>query len=464
MGASEGSEISGSGRRLPYALRAFRHRNFCLFFFGQFISRVGFWMQGMAQGWLVYRLSQSSFMLGLVAFAAQIPAVILGLYAGVVADRFNRYRICQLTQALFMLQALTLGFRTLSGRITVWEVFSLALVAGILQTFEMPARQSFLQDIVGREDLTSAIALNSALVNAARILGPTLAGLIVARAGEGACFTINGACYLAIIGGFLAMRDLPQPVTHSATTSTSAFIQEGVSYARRTPSIRLLLVFIGLLSLLSTPYTVLMPVFAKDILHGGADSMGALMGAAGVGAVISTIFLARNRDSNTLGRTIAFSLVRFGVGLVLFSLSRNFWLSMALLPLVGSGFMLSMSATNTLLQTFTPDHLRGRVMSLFLMMFMGAPPIASLLAGSLALRIGAPLTVGVTGVACLVGAVWFSLRMHVLVQEGKEEVAIAKPETLSEEAIGGKRQYLPTTLSPDGGSDSSQNVRLGGSR
>lgn len=378
-------------------------------------------------------------MLGLVAFAGQVPAVVLGLYAGVVADRYDRYRICQCTQVLFMLQALVLGFRTLSGQVTAWEVFGLALVAGILQTFEMPARQSFLQDIVGRDDLTSAIALNSALVNAARILGPTLAGLIVAQAGEGACFTINGLCYLAIIGGFLAMRQLPPPVVHPATASTAAFIREGVSYARHTPSIRLLLVFIGLLSLLSTPYTVLMPIFAKDILHGGPDSMGLLMGAAGVGAVISTIFLARNRDPNTLGRTIALSLVRFGVGLILFSLSRNFWLSLALLPLVGSGFMLPMSAANTLLQTLTPDQLRGRVMSLFLMMFMGTPPIASLLSGSLASHIGAPLTVALTGVACLVSAVWFSFRMHVLVQADEEDITKTEPGILREEVSESRR-------------------------
>jgi MFS family permease len=378
-------------------------------------------------------------MLGLVAFAGQVPAVVIGLYAGVVADRFNRYRICMTTQILFMIQALVLGFRTIYGDISAWEVFGLALVAGILQTFEMPARQSFLQEIVGKEDLTSAIALNSALVNAARILGPMFAGLIVAHSGEGECFTINGICYLAIIGGFLAMRLPPQPEKRVATGSTSAFIREGVQYATHTPAIRLLLLFIGLLSLLSTPYTVLMPVFAKDILHGGPDSMGMLMGAAGVGAVISTIFLARNRDPNTLGRTITFSLVRFGVGLMLFSFSRNFWLSLALLPLVGSGFMLPMSAANTLLQTLTPDQLRGRIMSLFLMMFMGAPPIASLLAGSLALHIGAPLTVALTGVACLGSAVWFSLRMHVLVQADEEETPKLEPGALREESSGGRR-------------------------
>jgi MFS family permease len=422
------------GRELPYALRALRHRNFCLFFIGQFISRTGFWMQGMAQGWLVYRLSQSSFMLGLVAFAGQFPALILGLFSGVVADRFDRYRIVMLTQVLQMLQALTLGVLTLGGWITVWEVFFLALFYGAVQAFEMPARQTFLQEIVGKEDLNSAIALNSALVNGARILGPALAGALVAKAGEGMCFSINGVCYLAIIGGFLAMRLPPRVATVPATTtaSTWAFIHEGVFYAIHTPAIRLLLMLIGLISLLSTPYSVLMPVFAKDILHGGPGGMGLLMGAAGAGAVIGSIFLARHEGTDKLGRTMAFALVRFGVGLVLFSLSRNLWLSLLLLSLVGSGFMVPMSAANTLLQILTPDHLRGRVMSLFLMMFMGTAPLGSLLTGSLARHLGAPLTVGLTGVCCLGTAVWFAWRMHIL-SETEEEEELA---TGAEQAVG----------------------------
>lgn len=425
------SVTSASGRQLPYALRALQHRNFWLFFIGQFISRTGYWMQGMAQGWLVYRLSQSSFMLGLVAFAGQFPAVLLGLFAGVVADRFNRYRVCLSTQVLFMFQALILGALTLAGWINVWEVFALAFMAGVLQTFEMPARQTFLQEIVGKNDLTSAIALNSALVNGARIIGPALAGAVVAHFGEGMCFTINGICYLAIISSFLTMRLPPQVAVPTSHTSTSVFIREGITYAWHTPAIRLMLLLISLLSLLSTPYTVLMPVFAKDILHGGAGGMGMLMGAAGAGAVVGSIFLARNRDTNTLGRTITFALVRFGIGLLLFSLSRNFWLSFLLLPLVGSGFMVSMSAVNTLLQTLTPHHLQGRVMSLFLMMFMGTPPLGSLLAGSLAPHIGASLTVGSTGVACLGAAVWFAMRMHVLVElQEEEEIAGARQEAM----------------------------------
>jgi MFS family permease len=391
-------------------------------------------MQGMAQGWLVYRLSQSSFMLGLVAFAGQFPAVILGLFAGVVADRFNRYRVVMCTQVLFMFQALLLGVLTMSGWITVWEVFLLALVAGVLQTFEMPARQTFLQEIVGKEDLTSAIALNSALVNGARILGPALAGALVAKFGEGACFSINGVCYLAIIGGFLAMRLPPEATTVSTTaTSTWAFIHEGVFYAIHMPTIRLLLVLMALLSLLSTPYTVLMPVFAKDILHGGPSGLGLLMGAAGAGAVVGSIFLARQQGTDKLGRTMTFALVRFGVGLILFSFSRNFWFSLLLLPLVGSGFMVPMSAANTLLQTITPDHLRGRVMSLFLMMFMGTPPLGSLMAGSLAPHIGAPLTVGITGVCCLGMAAWFALHIHLLRESDQKEEPVQAEQ---QQAVG----------------------------
>lgn len=368
----------------------------------------------MAQGWLVYQLTQSSFMLGMVAFAGQFPTLLLGLLAGVVADRFNRYHVILLMLVLAMLQALMLSILTLGGWITAWQVFFLALFAGTVQTFEMPARQSFLMEIVGRDDLPSAIALNSALVNGARIVGPALAGLIVAQAGEGACFSVNALSYLAIIGGFLAMRLPPRTRIDSPNTSVRAFIREGIVYAIRTPSVRLLLIVIGLVSLFSAPYTVLIPVFAEDILHSGPSGMGMLMGAAGLGAVVGVSFLARHRGTDTLGRAIAFALVRLGIGLMLFSLSRNLWLSVLILPLVGSGFMVPMAAVNTLLQTISPDHLRGRVMSLFFIMFMGASPVGSLLSGTLAPYIGAPLTVGFTGASCLGAAVWLSLNLHLL--------------------------------------------------
>ena len=376
-------------------------------------------MQWVAQGWLVYQLTQSAFMLGLVSFAGQFPSLLFGLLAGVVADRFNRYHVILLMLVLAMFQASVLSVLTLGGWITAWQVFFLALFAGTVQSFEMPARQSFLMEIVGRDDLPSAIALNSALVNGARILGPALAGIIVAQAGEGACFSVNALSFLAIIGGFLAMRLPPRTRAASSKTSVSAFIYEGIAYAIRTPSIRLPLILIGLVGLLSTPYTVLMPVFAKDILNSGPSGMGLLMGAAGMGAVVGVSFLARHRGTDMLGRAIAFALVRFGLGLILFACSRHLWLSLLVLPLVGSGFMVPMAAVNTLLQTIAPDHLRGRVMSLYFIMIMGAAPVGSLLSGTLAPYIGAPLTVGLTGVGCLGAAVWVGLNLHLL--QNKEE-------------------------------------------
>ena len=368
----------------------------------------------MAQAWLVYRLTGSELMLGLVAFAGQLPTVLLGLFAGVVADRFSRYTVILVMLVLATIQAVALGVLTLGGWITAWHVFALALIAGTIQTFEMPARQSFLMEIVGKDDLTSAIALNSALVNGARILGPALAGLTVAAAGEGACFSINALSYLAIIGAFLSMRLPAKQAEATPQTSVFAFIQEGVSYALRTPAIRLLLTLIGFLSLLAAPYTVLMPVFAKDVLHGDANSMGILMGSAGMGALIGAGLLARHRSTDALGRVITFAFVRFGIGLVLFAWSRNFWLSLLVLPLVGSGFMVPTAAINTLLQTIAPDQLRGRVMSLFFIMFMGGQPIGSLLAGYLAPIIGAPLTVGISGAGCLGVALWVSMQLNVL--------------------------------------------------
>jgi MFS family permease len=425
--AEEDSTVNASSTwQFPYALRALRHRNFCLFFIGQFVSRTGYWMQNMAQSWLVYRLSQSSLMLGLVGFAGQFPTLLLGLLAGVVADRYNRYQVILVTLVLAMLQATVLGVLTLEQWITAWQVFFLAIFAGAVQTFEMPARQSFLMEIVGREDMTSAVALNSALVNGARIIGPALAGAVVAQVGEGACFLINAISYFAIIGGFLAMRLPARSATVAANISIAAFMREGVVYSIRTPVVRLLLVLIGLTSFLSTPYTVLMPIFAGDILHGGPSGMGMLMGAAGFGAVVGVMFLARHHTTEKIAGTIVFALIRFGLGLILFAFSRNFWLSMLVLPLVGSGFMLPMSAANTLLQILTPDHLRGRVMSMFFIVFMGTPPLGSLLAGFLAPHIGAPLTVASTGVLCLAGAAWFALKVH-LVREAAEEEKHGEP-------------------------------------
>ena len=375
----------------------------------------------MAQAWLVYRLTESPVMLGLVAFAGQFPTLILGLFSGVVADRFNRYSVILLMLVLATIQATVLGVLTLGEWITAWQVFALALVAGMIQTFEMPARQTFLMEIVGKDDLTSAIALNSALVNGARILGPALAGITVAAAGEGACFSINALSYLVIIGAFLSMRIPARAADATPKASVFSFIREGVHYAFRTPAIRLLLMLIGFVSLLATPYTVLMPIFARDILHGNANSMGLLMGSAGLGALVGAGFLSRHRNTDTLGRVIAFALARFGIGLLLFAWSRHLWLSLLILPLVGSGFMVPTAAINTLLQTIAPDHIRGRVMSLFFIMFMGCQTLGSLLAGFLAPVAGAPITVGLAGVCCLGVAVFAKLQLPMLDRREVEE-------------------------------------------
>ena len=368
----------------------------------------------MAQAWLVYRLTESPIMLGLVTFAGQFPTVLLGLFSGVVADRFNRYSVILLMLVLATIHATVLGILTLGEWITAWQVFVLALIAGTIQTFEMPARQTFLMEIVGKDDLTSAIALNSALVNGARILGPALAGITVAAVGEGACFSINALSYLVIIGAFLSMRLPAREADTTPKASVFRFIQEGIHYAFRTPAIRLLLIVIGFVSLLATPYTVLTPIFAKDILHGHAICMGILMGSACLGALVGAGFLSRHRNTDTLGRVIVFALVRFAIGLLLFDWSNNLWLSLLILPLVGSGFMVPTAAINTLLQTISPDHIRGRVMSLFFIMFMGCQTLGSLLAGFLAPVVGAPITVGLTGVCCLGVAVFAKLQLPML--------------------------------------------------
>ncbi len=395
---------------MPPALQALRHRNFRLFFVGQFVSRIGFWMQQVALSWLVYRLSHSPFLLGLVGFAGQFPTLVLGLFAGVVADRFNRHRVIIFMQVLAMVQAFILAFLTLSGWITVGEIFLLALFYGSVQAFEMPARQSFMMEMVGQEDLVSAIALNSSLVNGARVIGPAVAGILVVSMGEGPCFLINSFSYLAIIFGFLAMRVTSRPAP-PPLASTATYIREGIGYAFRTPPVRALILLIGLVSFLGTFYTILMPVVAEEVLHSGARGYGLLMGASGTGAVIGTLFLARHKGTQKLGGAIAFALGRFGVGLILFALSRNLWLSLLILPMVGSGFMVPMAAVNTLLQTLAPDQMRGRVMSLYFMMLMGTAPLGSLLAGVLAPHLGVQVTVGLSGLVCLGGLLWFIPRL-----------------------------------------------------
>ena len=404
---------------LRTTLRALRHRNFRLFFGGQMISLTGTWMQNIAQDWLVYRLTGSSLKMGVVAFMNLIPVLILAPVAGIVADRFNRQRTVILTQTLSMLLGLVLAILTLTGLIGFWEILVLTTLLGTVIAFDIPARQAFLMDMVGREDLFNAIALNSSMFNAARIIGPAIAGGLVAWIGEGWCFFANGISYLAVIAGLMMMHLDPQ-AQHLPTGSALDHIIEGFRFARRTAPVRSLLLLVGMVSLVAMPYTVLMPIFADRILHGGAGGMGLLVGATGLGALLGSLALASRRNVQGLGTWVWMAGVTFGCSLVLFSISRHFWLSVALLVPAGCGMMVQMGAANTLLQVMSPDRLRGRVMALYSMMFIGMAPIGALTGGAIAARIGAPWAVAIGGSACLAGAALFARRLPAIRGEARE--------------------------------------------
>ena len=389
--------------KLPAAMRALRHRNFQLFFSGQLVSLIGTWMQSLAQAWLVYRLTGSSVQLGMVSFCGQIPVFLFAAVGGTVADRFNRHRIIIGTQVSSMMLASILTVLTLSGHVQVWHVFILATLLGIVNAFDIPARQAFIVEMVGKEDLMNAIAINSSMFNGARILGPAVAGTLVAAIGEGWCFFANAASYIAVIAGLLLMTLTPRrPDPKSG--ATIAHYAEGFRYVATTKPIRALLLLVGLVSLTGMPYAVLMPIFADRILHGGSRALGILMSAAGTGALLGALRLAARREVRGLGRWIPLAAAGFGVSLILFSLSRMFWLSAALLVPVGFAMMTQMATTNTLIQTLVADRLRGRVMAVYSMMFMGMAPFGALLAGVAAEHLGAPWTVAMGGVVCLTGA------------------------------------------------------------
>ena len=409
-----------SSVRWATTLRALRHRNFQLFFSGQLISLVGTWMQNVAQAWLVYRLTGSAWLLGVVGFSNQIPVLLFAPIGGTTADRSDRRRLVIATQVASMTLAAILAWLTLSHRVHVGHILVLAALLGVVNAFDIPGRQSFLIDMVGREDLMNAIALNSSMFNGARMVGPAVAGILIARIGEGWCFAANAISYVAVIAGLLLMK--VQCPLRSNTSSPLADIVEGFRWANSVKVIRALLLLIGLISLVGMPYTVLMPVFADKILHGGARGLGILMGATGVGALFGALTLASREGVKGLGRLAAWSCAGFGIGLLLFSFSRWFWLSTVLLLPIGYSVMLQMASTNTLIQTMVPDQLRGRVMALYSMMFMGMAPFGALLGGALAQRMGAPATVAVGGVACLLGASWFGRELPALRIEARRMI------------------------------------------
>jgi MFS family permease len=397
---------AGKGRAAG-AFRALRHRNFRLFFGGQIISLVGTWMQTVAQAWLVYRMTGSSVLLGVLGFVGQIPIFLLSPLAGLAADRWPRRRVVIATQSASMLLAFILAALTMTGRIRVWEIIVLATMLGIVNAFDVPARQSFLIEMVGREDLLNAIALNSSMFNGARVAGPAIAAGVVAMVGEGWCFLLNGVSYLAVIAGLLLMRIEKAYAVHDGTAPLEK-LREGLRFVRHTKPIRALLVLVAIVSFMALSYTVLMPIFADRILHGGVNAYGTLMGAVGVGAMFGALALAMRQELRGLGNIVAYSATGLGISLVLFSASHWYWLSFAILVISGFTMMMQFTATNTLIQAMVPDQLRGRVMSIYSMMFLGMSPLGSLLAGALADHIGAPVTVAIGGLASCLGGLAFA--------------------------------------------------------
>ena len=405
--------------RIPQMLRALRHRNFQLFFSGQLISLIGTWMDNIAEAWLVYRLTGSSLLLGTVAFAGQIPVFLLAPIGGMVADRWNRQRVVIATQASSMVLAGILAVLTLTRRVTVWEVVVLAALMGAVNAFDIPARQAFLVDMVGREDLMNGIALNSSMFNGARVIGPSIAGILVASIGEGWCFAANSVSYIAVIIGLLLMHVNRAPV-ETMRVSPFEHIVEGFRFVWNTGPIRALLLLLGLVSLVAMPYSVLMPIFAAKILHGNARTLGVLMGATGVGALGGALTLASRTGVKGLGRWVAVACASFGTFLILFSLSRWYLLSVALLVPVGFAMMVQMASSNTLIQAMVPDRLRGRAMAVYSMMFMGMAPMGALLSGWSADHLGAQWTLAIGGVGAIVGAALFARNLPKIRVEARE--------------------------------------------
>lgn len=407
----------------PARFGALRHRDFRLFIAGQLVSLVGTWLQGVAQSWLVYRLTGSAALLGVVGFCGAAPVLLFAPLGGAAGDRWSRRRLVILTQSAAAVLALALGILTLAKVVTPFQIMVVAVLGGIVTAFDVPIRQSFVVEMVGHDDLHSAIALNSSAVNGARILGPAVGGVLVASFGEGWCFVLNAASYLAVIAALAAMRLPGRPRAAQPEPPLKA-MREGFRYvARRSPAVRVLLLQLGIVSLLGMSYAVLMPIFADRILHGGPRGLGLLMGATGVGALAAALYLASRRSVRGLSRWVGSAGLVMGAGLLAFSRSESFWLSAGLLTVIGAGFMTLMAGTNTLVQHLVPDALRSRVMAVYTMTFVGLPTFGALLVGFAAERFGAPATVTVSGVAVMATGAGFALYLPRFRAAARAEIA-----------------------------------------
>jgi MFS family permease len=413
------SRESGVFPGMSHAWRALRHRNFRLFFGGQSISLIGTWMTRVAIYWLVYRLTGSAILLGTVGFAGQIPTFLLSPFAGVWVDRWNRRRVLLATQTLAMTQSLALATLTLTHRVNIHEILWLSVFQGAINAFDMPARQAFLVQMVeDKKDLGNAIAINSSMVNVARLLGPAMAGMLIAATNEGWCFLIDGVSYLAVLASLLMMQ-LHVTAMRRAGTSMLEQLREGWTYVSRSAPLRTILLLFALVSLMGMPFTVLMPVFVSKVLHGGPHTLGFLMGASGVGALAAALSMAARRSVRGLTKMIPIAAAGFGAGLILFGLSRSLWISLAMMLVTGFGMMQGMAASNTIIQTIVSEDKRGRVMSYYTMAFVGMAPFGSLLAGAMAHAMGAPRTVIVNGSVVIAGALWFTTRLKSVRREIK---------------------------------------------
>jgi len=409
-----GSITAPARRDFSHAWRAFRHRNFRLYFTGQSISLVGTWMTRVATAWLVYRLTKSALLLGIVGFAGQIPTFFLAPLAGVIVDRLDRRKLLIWTQVLAMVQSLALAVLTLTHRITIHEILILSVLLGVINAFDMPARQALTVRMVDdKADMSNAIALNSSMVNVTRLVGPSLAGILIAATNEGWCFALDGVSYIAVVASLLMMRIT---ASQEVSSGTSMFqqLREGWSYVSRSAPIRTILMLFALLSLMGWPYMVLMPIFAAQVMHGGPHTLGFLMAAVGVGALACALAMTMRRSVRGLTRMLPIGAAAFGVGLVSFGLSRTMWLSMPLMLLTGFGMEQGLMASNTILQTLVDEKMRGRVMSYYTMAFIGMVPFGNLLAGTMANAFGAPLTVIINGAACILGALWFWTQLNTI--------------------------------------------------
>ena len=414
---------------ISHAWRALRHRNFRLFFVGQGISVIGTWMTRLATSWLVYRTTHSALLLGVVSFAGQIVPFLISPVAGVWVERLDRRKLLVWTQAAAAAQSLAMAALTLTHRITLWEIIALSALQGLINAFDMPGRHSFLiQMVEEREDLSNAIALNSSLVNGGRLIGPAIAGVVIAAVGEGWCFLIDGVSYLAVIGSLLLMQ-IKQVVAGRKDSGLREELRDGWEYVRRSPALRSILLLFSAVSLMGYPYVVLLPIFAAQILHGGPHTLGCLTGAAGVGALTSAISLAVRKRVGPLTAMLPVATCSLGSALILFGLSHQLTISLALMFFAGFGLMQVAAASNTIIQALVTEDKRARVMSYYAMAFYGAAPFGSLLGGALAHRIGAPLTVEISGACCLACAAWFLLRLPKVNADARHFYRIAEAAT-----------------------------------